>query len=1058
MAKARASTARKAGAARGREVSTRATRQRGATKDRIPSVYAEMLSGESSSPEQTTRPVKRRKVDGPARDGGSAAAVSQANEHVSGPEFESQPKLQTIIDDSESDNSDDMDWEEVDLGTSADYLLKAPDQQEQEQSETLQINAGDGASAQQTPTRARRKALTTAEKQSRLHLHKLHLLCLLFNSHIRNAWCNDEKVQTSLKRFLNAKLESFFTPDPSQSQFKAATAFTDGLGLAVETWKKFKLTSVGMRRAKWARDAKDLEFYKIFENLDSLADVSDLRKAAVAFEGSSDTGAILFCALLRAAGVKTRLVCSLQTLPFSAAGQPPPPASDDQKNTVHAEELVPPASPRPAAPKRLFGRRGFGGQVPARSSTPVASSKKSAALSKPSYPVYWVEAFNAAQQKWIPVDPIATGTVGKPSRLEPPISDPQVSMSYVLAFEENGVAKDVTRRYAKAYNAKTIKTRVESTPGGSRWYRKALKLFRRADVLDRDQIEDAELAKREAAEEMPKNIQDFKNHPHYVLERHLRHNEVIHPKREIGQVNLGSAARTNLAPIYRRRDVHSLKSADKWFRLGRTIKAGEQPLKHGKPRKGVFAAERHEEVDGDDEAAGVALYAAFQTEQYVAPPVSPSGRVPRNAFGNLDVYVPSMVPGGGAHVRHPRARQAAKLLGVDYADAVTGFKFSGRHGTAVVEGAVVAAWHCEAVEAVIQGLAEMEAQQERSKRSKEALRLWRKFYRGLAIVRRVQEEYGTAEEKEAWRREMQDAEEQQMVETEAAGGFLPAASVDEPVAEPTAARFFAREDDAVDDGGGGFLPEAEEPSSSLIDSRILDHAPLRPRASLGLDGTRDDAITEGGGGFIPEHEGGGFMPDTPLSKEQQDPSTEEREDPSLFGEGGGLFPDDDDAGGFVRETDDPPPPPPPPTDSSILNGKVKGLAVEPVHQDTRMNPAEVTSQQDALSATSPAATAASNGASAELDHLDPAKGSTTQQSGEAINDPAAAEPDGGQDEHAQAIVVSHDETTGPQSPQEPPAKGEMVDGGMVDSESERDSLPSHDPEDEDAEPEWLLSD
>ncbi|KAK7549986.1 hypothetical protein IWX49DRAFT_619621 [Phyllosticta citricarpa] len=1055
MAKARASTARKAGAPRGREVSTRATRQRGATKDGIPSVYAEMLSGESSSPEQTTRPVKRRKVDGPAQDGVSAAAVSQANEHVSGPEFESQPKLQTIIDDSESDNSDDMDWEEVDLGTSADYLLKAPDQQEQ--SETLQINAGDGASAQQTPTRARRKALTTAEKQSRLHLHKLHLLCLLFNSHIRNAWCNDEKVQTSLKRFLNAKLESFFTPDPSQSQFKAATAFTDGLGLAVEMWKKFKLTSVGMRRAKWARDAKDLEFNKIFENLDSLADVSDLRKAAVAFEGSSDTGAILFCALLRAAGVKTRLVCSLQTLPFSAAGQPPPPASDDQKNTVNAEELVAPASPRPAAPKRLFGRRGFGGQVPARSSTPVASSKKSAALSKPSYPVYWVEAFNAAQQKWIPVDPIATGTVGKPSRLEPPISDPQVSMSYVLAFEENGVAKDVTRRYAKAYNAKTIKTRVESTSGGSRWYRKALKLFRRADVLDRDQIEDAELAKREAAEEMPKSIQDFKNHPHYVLERHLRHNEVIHPKREIGQVNLGSAARTNLAPIYRRRDVHSLKSADKWFRLGRIIKAGEQPLKHGKPRKGVFAAERHEEVDGDDEAAGVALYAAFQTEQYVAPPVSPSGRVPRNAFGNLDVYVPSMVPDGGAHVRHPRARQAAKLLGVDYADAVTGFKFSGRHGTAVVEGAVVAAWHREAVEAVIQGLAEMEAQQERSKRSKEALRLWRKFYRGLVIVRRVQEEYGTAEEKEAWRREMQDAEEQEMFETEAAGGFLPAASADEPVAEPTAARFFAREDDAVDDGGGGFLPEAEEPSSSLFDSRILDHAPLRPRASLGLDGTRDDAITEGGGGFITEHEGGGFMPDTPLSKEQQDPSTEERENASLFGEGGGFFPDDDDAGGFVRETDDPPPPPPP-TDSSILNGKGKGIAVEPVHQETGMNPAEVTSQQHAPSATSPAAPAASNGASAELDHLDPAKGSTTQQSGEAINNPATAEPDGGQDEHAQAIIVSHDETTGSQSPQEPPAKGEMVDGGMVDSESERDSLPSHDPEDEDAEPEWLLSD
>ncbi|KAK8233969.1 hypothetical protein HDK90DRAFT_454380 [Phyllosticta capitalensis] len=953
MAKARATAARKAaGAARGRgRVSTRATRQKAAKKDEIPSVYMDMLSGEGSShDDEGTRPLKKRKIAESKNE--EAAPVSQTDEDVAGPESEPQPQLQTVIDDSESD-SDGMDWEDVDIGDNADYLLKAPDQQEQ--TETLEINVGDSSSAQPTLARARRKALTAAEKRSRVQLHKMHLLCLLFNSHIRNAWCNDEKVQASLKRFLNAKLKSFFSPDPNQSQFTAATAFTNGLGLAVETWKKFKLTSVGMRRAKWARDSKDLEFNKIFENLDSLADVSDLRKAAVAFEGSADTGAMLLCAFLRAAGVETRLVCSLQTLPFSAAGQPPPPTSDDQKNKVYAEEIVEPASPKPTPPKRVFGRRRFGGQLPSRQSTPLISSKKQTAMSKPSYPVYWVEAFNAAQQKWIPVDAIATGTVGKPSRLEPPLSDSQVGMSYVLAFEDSGVAKDVTRRYAKAYNAKTLKTRIESTPEGIRWYRRALKLFKRGDVLDRDQIEDAELAKREAAEELPKSIQDFKNHPHFVLERHLRHNEVIHPKREVGQVNLGTAARTNLAPIYRRRDVHALKSADKWFRLGRIIKPGEQPLKHGKPRRGTAA-----EADGeDDEAAGVGLYAGFQTEPYVAPPVSPSGRVPRNAFGNLDVYVPSMVPPGGAHVRHPRARQAAKLLGIDYADAVTGFKFKGRHGTAVIEGVVVAAENREGVEAVVQGLAEMEAQQERSKRSKAALRLWRKFYRGLAIVRRVQEEYGTAEEKEAWRKEMEE-----------------------------------QEPDAVGEGGG-FLPETEEPPGSLFDSRIMDHAPLRPRASLGVDGTHDGGIMHGGGfvpeggGFMPDDEAGGFVPE-PAAFDSNREATAEREDASLFGDGGGFIPDDE-AGGFVRETEDPRPP----TESSVLKGKGKAIEAHDGHLE---KPSSVPPAEDIIPAES--------------------------QSGSRQNE---------------------DNTAGP----------EQED---MDSESERDSLPSHDPEDEDAEPEWLLSD
>lgn len=44
----------------------------------------------------------------------------------------------------------------------------------------------------------------------------------------------------------------------------------------------------------------------------------DFRHAATNLEASRDTGAQLFCALLRSAGVEARLVCSLQPLPFTA--------------------------------------------------------------------------------------------------------------------------------------------------------------------------------------------------------------------------------------------------------------------------------------------------------------------------------------------------------------------------------------------------------------------------------------------------------------------------------------------------------------------------------------------------------------------------------------------------------------------------------------------------------------------------------------------------------------------------------------------------------------------
>lgn len=88
---------------------------------------------------------------------------------------------------------------------------------------------------------------------------------------------------------------------------------------------------------------------------------------------------------------------------------------------------------------------------------------------------------------------------------------------------------------------------------------------------------------------------------------------------------------------------------------------GQQPLKHVTARKGTKKNsydDIFEEVE--DEGDGqMGLYAEFQTEVYVPPPVE-DGRVPKNAFGNIDVYVPTMVPRGGAHV--PRTLNSVTLF------------------------------------------------------------------------------------------------------------------------------------------------------------------------------------------------------------------------------------------------------------------------------------------------------------------------------------------------------------------------------------------------------------
>lgn len=385
-----------------------------------------------------------------------------------------------------------------------------------------------------------------------------------------------------------------------------------------------------------------------------------------------------------------------------------------------------------------------------------------------------MEAFNAAMQKWVAVDPIVNNTIGKPSRFGPPASDRYNNMSYVIAFEDDGSARDVTRRYAKSFNSKTRKTRVEYTKDGERWWERIMQYLERPFLDDRDQLEIGELTAKAAAEGMPRNVQDFKNHPIYALERHLHRNEVIHPKREIGKVGTSKLSVNSriqpLESVYRRSDVHVVKSADGWYRQGRCIKAGEQPLKRVAIPKGRMKS--HFDDDDDLELEDVQetpMYAAFQTDIYKPPPIA-YGRVPKNLYGNIDVYVPSMVPEGAFHLKHNDAAYAARVLGIDYADAVTGFQFKGRHGTAVTQGIVASMEYREALIAVLGALEDERVQAEQNRRTATALHMWRQMLLKLRIAERVQSYAYEGEEDEADAEKLAEA----AVDAEASGGgFLP---------------------------------------------------------------------------------------------------------------------------------------------------------------------------------------------------------------------------------------------------------------------------------------------
>ena len=626
---------------------------------------------------------------------------------------------------------------------------------------------------------------------------------------------------------------------------------------------------------------------KIPDDLDLPVELPDFHEIAKKMQASRDIGAQLFCAMLRSAGVEARLVCSLQPLPFGASAVRTTPQR--QKYTYTAVYADNPDSDSPLDsdnassktttpadsaieharnPRSRLGARTTrapllpGADVVAKTLAPRKPTKKP--IHESPYPIFWVEVFNAAVQKWIPIDPLVTLTVAKASKFEPPASDSENSMTYVVAFEDDESAKDVTRRYTKAYNAKTRRSRVEITDGGKRWWQRVMRKYKKIFQFDRDQVEDAELLAKEAAEEMPKNAQDFKDHPYYALERHLRRNEVIHPKREAGKVQLGK----NLEPIYRRQDVQFVKSADGWYRLGREIKLGEHPLKR------VPARQRQQSYDaedlGDEEDAGTGMYAIFQTNIHKAPPVL-NGRIPKNAYGNLDVYVSSMVPPGGIHITSPDASRAAKLLGIDFADAVTGFEFKGRHGTAIVKGAVVAAEYEEAIKEIIKGFTDEKARVEEERRSREAIRMWKMFLAGLRIKKRIDgyDIGGEAEIMNDMDDDMSndDTENIEQEDYEMSGGFMPNAD-QEITAEPTASwktglrmEYYGRTyGDGQSLSGGEHLGRHErDPSSVIGDSHgSIEH----PGGGVsGYPGYFETGELIGGVGSMAyeDDNGGGFM-------------------------------------------------------------------------------------------------------------------------------------------------------------------------------------------------------
>ena len=80
------------------------------------------------------------------------------------------------------------------------------------------------------------------------------------------------------------------------------------------------------------------------------------------------------------------------------------------------------------------------------------------------------------------------------------------------------------------------------------------------------------------------------------------------------------------------------------------------------------------------------LFGYWQTKMF-EPPFAENGRIPRNEFGNVELFQPCMLPIGCVHIKGcPNLNRCCRKLNLDCVAAVVGFDAHGGFSHAVMDG------------------------------------------------------------------------------------------------------------------------------------------------------------------------------------------------------------------------------------------------------------------------------------------------------------------------------------------------------------------------------------
>lgn len=516
----------------------------------------------------------------------------------------------------------------------------------------------------------RQKRLAHIEtKKKKVALHNLGLVLYILYARHRNLLLAAKNVHRSMKKLLPSSLTK-----KVKTLFKSLQNGSSDLDVQLIyilkyflKWFRlnFKIVSNGLRVLGYLPNKSSEDYF--VNNSTPIRDEKDMIHVVKKFKHNRDVAAQIFTGLLRSVGFNARLVFSLPVL-----------SSKDKS----------------LQPKLNMAK--------------LERNKDYDLL----YPYFWTEVVNPIDDSEIIILESCAfhdeeKRLSRVSRIRKrrnsfcpiyfPVQDQfnSMKMNYVISLDSNGYILDTSARYMKNISYRWF-DRLDLRSETGRSYLLFQSIIR---SLNRNTGPVVPVHKEMEClrylglsnYDIPQTKAAIKRNPNFTTFDSLRYDEVIAKD----TTPLTKTAGRELFPVFFRNCVIVGKSEQQWKFLGRSvrpeeinkeIKSTRSLLPRTIARKRIFNLNI---LNKAPELNSVKLYSFGQTCPYIKPKVNYSSStslaiLPRNKFGNIEIYKPNMVPDDCTWIQLSEIEKCLreKLNNIQFVPVITGFSFK-KNGFAI---------------------------------------------------------------------------------------------------------------------------------------------------------------------------------------------------------------------------------------------------------------------------------------------------------------------------------------------------------------------------------------